>query len=210
MDHHQDHAITSRPATTTLVPDIHATPDPRHVPPRPVVAVVVEWREHLLLLKRSPQVAHDPGKWHCVTGYVEDDCPPMQQALDELHEETGLRLIDLTALDEGPVLLLPDGQRQTWPVHTYLAQTQQRRLRLNWEHTTYRWVQPSRLRRFDGRVSWLEDVIKACSTASLPNPSGRVSADSSPQVGVAAGVVEECCECARGGYSRASIGYTGM
>lgn len=129
--------------------------------PRPIVAVVVEWREHMLLLKRSREVAHDCGKWHCVTGYVEAGRHLVQQAIDELHEETGLRLADLTALTEGPVLRLTDGQGQAWPVHTFRAQTLQRRLTLNWEHTAYRWVRPSRLSRFDGRVSWLEDVIDA-------------------------------------------------
>lgn len=126
-----------------------------------MVAVVLEWREHVLLLKRSYTVAHDGGKWHCVTGYVEENRQPLQQAIDELREETGLRLVDLVALDEGPVLLLQDEQGRTWPVHTYRAQTHRRRLTLNWEHTAYRWVRPSRLSRFDGRVSWLDDVIQA-------------------------------------------------
>ena len=158
---------TTRTRTRTLNTDLHTAPEARQVPsaPRPVVAVILEWREHVLLLKRSQQVAHDRGKWHCVTGYVEGNRPPIQQALDELHEETGLRLIDLTALDEGPVLLLPDEQAQNWPVHTYRAKTHQRRLALNWEHTAYRWVRPGRLNRFDGRVSWLDDVVAACSSS---------------------------------------------
>lgn len=137
-------------------------PGPAAAPtPRRVVAVVVEWREHMLLLKRSRQVTHDCGKWHCVTGYVEAGRHPVQQAIDELHEETGLRLVDLTGLTEGPVLSLTDGDGQAWPVHTFRAQTLQRRLTLNWEHTAYRWVRPGRLGRFDGRVSWLKDVVEA-------------------------------------------------
>lgn len=148
---------------------LHATPPvaaPASLPlPRPVVAVILEWREHVLLLKRSHEVAHDGGKWHCVTGYVEESRQPIQQAVDELHEETGLRLVDLTALDEGPLLHLTDRHGQPWPVHTYRAKTHRRRLTLNWEHTAYRWVRPSRLNRFDGRVSWLDDVIHVVQAA---------------------------------------------
>lgn len=135
-------------------------------PPRPVVAVVLEWREHVLLLKRSPEVTYDCGKWHCVTGYVEAGRQPVQQAIDELHEETGLRVVDLTGFAQGPVLSLTDGQGQEWPVHTFRAQTLQRRLTLNWEHSAYRWVRPSRLGRFDGRVHWLEDVVEAVAVTS--------------------------------------------
>lgn len=160
-----------------MTPTTHTPPHPDsvtlHAPPdevrpgiapvavRPVVAVILEWRRHVLLLKRSLNVSHDQGKWHCVTGYVEDNCLPVQQALDELYEETGLMLADLTALDEGPVLTLPDAHGRAWQVHTFRAQTLQRRLTTNWEHTAYRWVLPRRLSRFDGRVSWLDDVLEA-------------------------------------------------
>jgi 8-oxo-dGTP pyrophosphatase MutT (NUDIX family) len=161
-------AAAIRPADGSVATDVGTPPAPPRAVSRPVVAVVVERHEHVLLLKRSPHVAHDRGKWHCVTGYVEDGRPPMHQALDELHEETGLRLVDLSTLDEGPVLHLPDGQGNDWPVHTYRARTHRRRLTLNWEHTAYRWVEPSRLRRFDGRVNWLEDVLRACSIDPSP------------------------------------------
>lgn len=136
---------------------------------RRVVAVILECRRHVLLLKRSLEVSHDQGKWHCVTGYVETDFLPVQQALHELYEETGLMLADLTGLDEGPVLTLPDARGRAWQVHTFRAQTLQRRLTTNWENTAYRWVLPRRLRRFDGRVSWLDDVLEAVATL----PTGR-------------------------------------
>lgn len=129
--------------------------------PRPVVAVVLEWRGHILLLRRSTQVAHDQGKWHCVTGYIEAGHSAVQQAADELYEETGLRLVDLTSFTAGPVLALSDEAGQSWPVHTFTASTLHKRLTLNWEHDTYRWVLPQRLRRFDGRVIWLDAVICA-------------------------------------------------
>lgn len=128
---------------------------------RPVVAVVLEWRDHVLLLKRSAQVSHDQGKWHCVTGYIETGRSAVQQAADELFEETGLRLVDLTSLEAGPVLSIRDAAGQAWQVHTFAATTMHKRLTLNWEHETYRWVAPRRVGKFDGRVQWLDDVIRA-------------------------------------------------
>jgi len=133
-----------------------------HVPlSRTVVAVVVEWRGRIALLRRSGDVEHDRGRWHCVTGYLEDGASPEQQALVELHEETGLSVAALDSLDVGAVLHLTDGVGQTWRVHTFRAVTRRRRLTLDCEHDAQRWVQPSAVRRFGNRVSWLDDVVAA-------------------------------------------------
>ena len=63
---------------------------PVPAPGRMVVAVVVEWRDKIALLKRSQHLAHDRGRWHCVTGYVDPGASPEEQAFRELLEETGL------------------------------------------------------------------------------------------------------------------------
>lgn len=154
---------------------------PTDVTPRPVVAVVLQCRGNLLLLKRSYYVAHDRGKWHCITGYIEASRDPAHQALDEIFEETGLRLVDLSTLTAGPVLNLADGDGRPWPVHTFVAHTDQRRLRINWEHITYRWVQPARLRRFDGRVEWLDDVVEAFDLLSPRRPDASAKRHEPPR-----------------------------
>lgn len=154
------------------VPCPEPTSGPGEVRPRPVVAIVLEWRGRVLLLKRSALVAHDRGRWHCVTGYVEAGRTTIEQAIDELYEETGLRVVDLASLAAGPVLSIRDATGQAWPVHTFKASTQRKRLTLNWEHDTYRWVRPSRLRSFDGRVQWVDPVISAVeANASATSPS---------------------------------------
>lgn len=128
---------------------------------RHVVAVVLECRGRLALLKRSAAVHHDQGRWHCVTGYLEPGHTPLQQAMEELFEETGLRLVDLVALAPGRVLTIPDGKDTRWHVHTFRAVTQQRRLIMNWEHDAYRWTTRRGVCRFDGQVAWLPQVIEA-------------------------------------------------
>lgn len=127
---------------------------------RDVVAAVVTWRGRIGLFKRSAAVASDAGQWHCITGYLEHGEAPVQGALRELFEETGLKLIDLEGFEEGPVLELLDDGGEQWRVHTFHAATDRRRLILNWEHESYRWVEQSRLRRFDGQVAWLHHVTE--------------------------------------------------
>lgn len=126
-----------------------------------VVAVVVTWRGRIGLFRRSKRVSSDAGRWHCITGFVERDETPLEGAARELHEETGLAVRDLSLLRDGPVLTLVGQDGGEWLVHTFLAATDMRRLRLNYEHDAYRWVSPGRLARFDGQVAWLRDVLRA-------------------------------------------------
>jgi 8-oxo-dGTP pyrophosphatase MutT (NUDIX family) len=150
--------LQSRPEDTECI-----AADP--AAPRTVVAVVVEWRGRIGLFRRSQSVHHDRGRWHCITGYVDPHNSPAQQALEELFEETGLRAIDIDNLTGGPSLHLDDHQGNRWVVHTFRAVTERRRLTINWEHDSYRWVTPSALTRFSNRVSWLDEVVLASSAA---------------------------------------------
>lgn len=146
-------------------------PRPQSGPPLPdaafvdVVAVVLCWRDRIGLFKRSESVAHDKGRWHCLTGYLDqatDPESPRKQAQLELEEEVGLSGDDLQALVAGPILHL-HGDGRVWRVHTFRAITSKRRLTLNWEHSEYRWTRSSTIPRFDGHVAWLPDVIEAVS-----------------------------------------------
>ena len=123
-----------------------------------VVAVVIEWRGKIALLKRSQNVRHDKGMWHCITGYLEPGTTPMQQALEELIEEAGVYAENLLDFRPGPALVITSGA-EPWLIHTFTAVTSQRRLRIDWEHDSYRWIAPSKVRRFGNRVAWLDDVL---------------------------------------------------
>lgn len=136
-----------------------------------VVAVVLGWRGRIGLFKRSREVGHDAGLWHCITGYLDigdatdsadttaEEDLARAQALLELFEETGVAVGDLVDFRSGPVLELADARGDHWRVHTFRAETERRHLRLNWEHDTYRWVSPQSVARFDGQVPWLRDVM---------------------------------------------------
>jgi ADP-ribose pyrophosphatase YjhB (NUDIX family) len=136
---------------------------------RTVVAVAVLWRGRVGLFRRSACVDHDQGLWHCITGYVEDDTTPLLQALVELHEETGLGAVDIESVVPGAVLELADSEGELWSVHTFRATTMRRRLVLNHEHDTYKWVDPRAVARFGNRVSWLGEVLSAAGVDGRPS-----------------------------------------
>lgn len=128
--------------------------------PGSVVAVVLVWRGRVGLFKRSRQVGNDAGLWHCITGFLEQGECARTQALCELSEETGVAINELTDFRSGPVLELADAEGGVWKVHTFHAETERRRLQLNWEHEAYRWVPRRSVPRFDGQVPWLRDVLE--------------------------------------------------
>ena len=117
---------------------------------RAVVAVVLSWHGRIGLFKRSGLVGGGAGLWHCI-----------DQAIAELREETGLEPDELVRLESCGVLSLTDGRGGLWRVHTFRARTERRRLDLNWEHDAYRWVSAKSVRRFEGQVSWLGEVLAA-------------------------------------------------
>jgi 8-oxo-dGTP pyrophosphatase MutT (NUDIX family) len=138
-----------------------------------VVAVVIEWRGKIALFKRSQHLHHDRGLWHCITGYLEPGVTPKQQALDELLEETGIHPTNLLDLRAGPDLVISDDDGQPWLVHTFTAVTSKRRLHIDWEHDSYRWTAPGKMKRFANRVAWLDLVLQAILPHSEPSISGR-------------------------------------
>jgi 8-oxo-dGTP pyrophosphatase MutT (NUDIX family) len=132
------------------------------IPPgHAVVAVVIEWRGKIALLKRSRYLNHDRGLWHCITGYLEPGASPKQQALEELLQEAGLDAASLLDLRAGPNLVINDDDTEPWLVHTFAAVTSRRRLEIDWEHDSYRWIAPDKVKRFINRESWLDHVLHA-------------------------------------------------
>ncbi|WP_369605607.1 NUDIX domain-containing protein [Pseudarthrobacter phenanthrenivorans] len=103
-----------------------------------------------------------------MTGYLENGTPPIQQAADELIEETGLQPEDLLELRQGPDVVLNDDRHMPWMIYTFIAVTNQRRLKIDWEHDSYRWTPASKTKRFGNRVSWLDPILIA--TGHIPAP----------------------------------------
>ena len=125
---------------------------------RSVVACFLRHGSQICLLKRSQSVGSSPGRWHCVTGFLEPGVQPLEQALTEIVEETGLLLdaVQLVGAPE-PLRMERPGQGWVWVVYPFLFETTSPSLRLDWEHDEYRWIDPSELAATDC-VPWIRDV----------------------------------------------------
>lgn len=113
-----------------------------------MVAVVLHRGDSIGMFKRSVEVGHDAGLWHCITGHIPLGAAALAHAIEELHEETGLAVADIDDFRAGPILSLPGDDGVTREVHTFAAHTTTRRLRLKGQHDAYRWVKPRHVRGF--------------------------------------------------------------
>ena len=125
------------------------------------MAVVLERQGEIALFRRSQQLNHDKGLWHCITGFVEQGASPEKQAAQEVLEEAGLAPSQLINFRAGPSLELVDQLGDPWRVHTFAAEASDSALTINWEHDAYRWIAPSDISGLTHRVSWLDRVLEA-------------------------------------------------
>jgi ADP-ribose pyrophosphatase YjhB (NUDIX family) len=128
---------------------------------RAVVACFLRHGEKICLLKRSQAVGSARGQWHCVSGFLEPGVLPLEQALTEIQEETGL-LDDAVSLVAAPppIRIERPSQGWVWIVHPFLFDAVSPELRLDWEHDEYRWIEPGELATSDC-VAWLPVVWAA-------------------------------------------------
>ncbi len=125
----------------------------------PVVDVWVKHKDKILLVKRSDKVANYKGKWNVISGYLDEIKPLEQQAIKELNEELGIEEDNILSLDVKQTYNFVD-EGITWIVHPVLAELKEKpEIKLDWEHTDYKWILPEELETFDV-ISDLKQMIK--------------------------------------------------
>jgi len=129
------------------------------------VEVVTAFLRHageVLLVCRSERVGSYRGRWAAVSGYLEEQTA-LAQALREIEEETGIDRSRLRLVAAGEPLAVDDeALGRHWVVHPFLFDLAVRPpIRLDWEHSAYRWVRPVALADLP-TVPRLADALRAC------------------------------------------------
>lgn len=118
----------------------------------------------ILLLKRSEKVGTYRGRWAGVSGFLEAP-EPVEQAYTEIREETGIGRegLRLAAGRRRPVYAR-DGAR-VFVVHPFRFRVRDPSLRLDWEHTEARWIDPAEIGEYP-TVPKLDKVWRAVAPPS--------------------------------------------
>ena len=127
----------------------------------PVVTVFIRYKGKVLLLKRRDKVGTYPGKWNTVTGYLDEVKTIREKVLEEIKEEIGMNKDNILSYDLVESYRFKDlSANKTWIVHPVLVELKDKPvIRLDWEHTEYRWIRPDEIKNFDV-VPRLDESLK--------------------------------------------------
>ena len=127
---------------------------------REVVTGFLHDSGNILILKRSQKVGSFRGRWAGVSGYVEKENTPEEQMYIEILEETGLDRDDLDLLRKTDFLDVADlSMGITWRIHPFLFKIQDpAKIKIDWEHTEYKWIKPEDLKIYDTVPSLYETL----------------------------------------------------
>lgn len=127
---------------------------------RSVATSFLTYRGKILILKRSAKVGTYQGAWAGVSGYIEEGEQPLDTALKEVEEETGLKIGKEALLRVGEPLPAYDKDRDVlWLVHPFLFKAPTDKIRLDWEHETYAWIKPKEIKQYN-TVPRLRDTLE--------------------------------------------------
>ena len=116
-----------------------------------VLTVFIKYKDKILILKRSNKVGTYQGKWNTVTGYLDEPKPLIEKIMDEMQEETGIKKNNILSHSLGEPFKFTDPKaRKTWIVHPAKVELKNNPdIKLDWEHTEYKWIKPEELKKFD-------------------------------------------------------------
>jgi 8-oxo-dGTP pyrophosphatase MutT (NUDIX family) len=117
----------------------------------PVVNAIVSAGGKILILKRSEKVCAYRGKWNCVGGFIDRPHSAESVALKELYEETSIPESEILSVREVGMRRIDDPEIcKTWYQHLVSIELfAQSEIQLNWEHTSYEWIFPDEIFRYD-------------------------------------------------------------
>ena len=129
------------------------------------VTSFLQSKNEILILLRSEHVSTYKGKWGGISGVVDADRTPDEQALLEIEEETGLSREDVQLISKGEPLVFDDEMLPvTKVVYPYLYHVRDKnRVRIDWEHKDMRWIKPGDMDNYDTMPKLKETLAQVLS-----------------------------------------------
>ena len=127
------------------------------------VTCFLMYEKRLLLLKRSNKVKTYKGYWAGISGYIEKNEKPLETAIKEIGEETGLKPIDFKMIKRGKPIDFKSrygGKVFNWIIHPFLFCTTKKDIRIDWEHVDYKWIMPKEMIKYR-TVPKLKDAFES-------------------------------------------------
>jgi ADP-ribose pyrophosphatase YjhB (NUDIX family) len=139
---------------------------PQNLRPTHVVTCILlrtdQEATRMLLVRRSQKVGSYHGRWAGVSGFIEPNITPDEQAYTEIREETGLQREQVRMLRRGAVVEHIDAELgRHFYIHPFLFEVLTPDfIQIDWEATEMRWIASSELPSFE-TVPKLQEVYES-------------------------------------------------
>ena len=100
------------------------------------------------------------GLWAAISGIIEGKEEPLERAKTEIFEEVGLTKDSIVLLKAVPQMQIssPQYENHQWVVFPFLFSVKEPKIKLNWEHSEYRWVDSNEISKYQ-TVPTLDKVL---------------------------------------------------
>jgi 8-oxo-dGTP pyrophosphatase MutT (NUDIX family) len=100
------------------------------------------------------------GLWAAISGIIEGKEEPLERAKTEIFEEVGITEESIVLLKAAPQMQISSPQyvNHQWTVFPFLFSVKETKIKLNWEHSEYRWIDPNEISKYQ-TVPSLDNVL---------------------------------------------------
>ena len=125
-----------------------------------IVTSFIKNNNKILILKRSDKVRSMKNLWSGVSGIIENNEIPVNRAKIEIFEEVGIRenKIELIKSVEKIKISSPQYKNHEWEIFSFLFETKETKIKLNWENSEFKWILPKELKNYQ-TVPSLEKIL---------------------------------------------------
>ena len=116
-----------------------------------VVTVFLYHNQKILIVQRGNQVRTFRGYWSGISGYLEPETNPVEQAKIEVREETGIKSENISKIFQGKTIEIidPAKEKRIWRVHPFkFILKSSPEINLDWENQKFQWINPLELNKF--------------------------------------------------------------
>jgi 8-oxo-dGTP pyrophosphatase MutT (NUDIX family) len=115
-----------------------------------IVTSFIKNKNKLLILKRSDKVRSMKGLWSGVSGIIEKGETPINRAKIEIFEEIGIKEDKITLVKsiEKMKILSPQYENHEWEIFSFLFETKETKIKLNWENSDFKWINKNELKNY--------------------------------------------------------------
>jgi|TARA_B110000467_G_C18038389_1_gene324536 8-oxo-dGTP pyrophosphatase MutT (NUDIX family) len=116
-----------------------------------IITAFIKNNKKILILKRSSKVRTMKGLWSAVSGIIENNENPLDRAKIEIFEEIGMKKekLNLVKKMEKIKISSPQYENHQWEVFSFLFETEETEVKLNWENSEFKWIHVDELKNYE-------------------------------------------------------------